>query len=110
MANAATDDAIVFVSINNEPASRIQSTFNRYFAGELPECLIDVVLDGEEQAQSSLNRCGSSIDRLWFISRIAKDDDQANIQRIFFDAPDSRWHVEQEQAYTGLVVRLLTPR
>lgn len=104
------NDGIVFVSINNEPASRIQHTFNLYFAGHLPECLVDAGLGGAEQALPDLNSCSANMQRVWFISRVSKDDDQATIQQLFFNPPESSWHIEQEQAYTGLVVRLLTPR
>lgn len=104
------EDGIVFVSINNEPATRIQSTFDRYFASQLPECLVDAGLNGPERALPDLNSCGAHMQRIWFISRVSKDDDQATIQKLFFDPPESSWHVEQEQAYTGLVVRLLIPQ
>ena len=104
------DDGIVFVSINNEPAARIQSTFNRYFATQLPECLVDAGLNGPDQALPELNSCGANMQRIWFISRVSKDDDQATIQKLFFAPSESPWHIQQEQAYTGLVVRLLTPQ
>jgi hypothetical protein len=105
--HAGPDDAVVFVSINNEPAVRMQRIFNRYYSGPLTQCTIDAGLIPADEAVHSLQQCGQDHARLWMITRESKEDSLDRVESLFFAPAPAHWRVVEQQPQVGITIHLL---
>ncbi|MBV7331940.1 glycosyltransferase family 39 protein [Chloroflexi bacterium TSY] len=103
---------LVFVSFNNEPASRIQSVFGRYYQGNLPQCtvnagqLADPIPGSEQTADEQLQVCIPN-QRLWLVTRTTRGSLPGVINSSFLDPTKSMWSIQDEQEYVGVMVHLV---
>jgi len=109
-ARAGPADAVAFVSINNEPATRMQNIFNRYYAGTLPQCTIDGGLIPADEVVSRLVECSRGHERVWLITRVSKDDSLARVDSLFFAEPSAPWRLVEQQHHVGITIHLLDPQ
>lgn len=114
-APAGESEGFLFMSTNNEPAERIQRTFDIYYPADLASapttCTVDAGLIAAQETLDTLTTCSEPYDRVWLITRELTADPGV-VDAILADPAltpwSETWQVEHEQKFVGLSVRLLT--
>lgn len=108
-------EGFIFMSTNNEPAIRIQRTFDIYYPADLASttttCVVDAGLSTAEQTVNALADCSAPYARVWLVTRQLTAEPEL-VDEILANpalaAWTNAWRVESEQEFVGLSVRLLT--
>ena len=104
--NALEDDKLIFISTNNESATRMQSVFNVYHPETLSECTLDPGLTLPDEITTQLQDCISGYNRLWLVTRTIETDASTALEMNMLDKFSESWSIVDENSFVGTTVRL----
>jgi len=104
--NAQADDKLLFISTNNESATRMQSVFNVYHPDTLSECTLDPGLTPANEISTQFQDCTEGYKRIWIVTRTIETEASTALEMNMLESISESWEIVEQDSFVGTTVRL----